>query len=179
LTPKRDGVYMYPESFSTDGGTLLVSRTVGARPWEIVRMSLATGRTDVLLHGAVDPVFSPDGSKIAFSRWLSKRARNGASETSGHVFMIRAGGGGLRQLTNGRGDDLFPSWDPSGERLAYVHYLPEGFGELAEFGFGSAVMQVNADGTCPRTVLTASPLTAFFGTAWQPGPGREAGRIAC
>ena len=40
-------------------------------------------------------------------------------------------------------------------------------------------MQVNADGTCLSTVLPASLDTAFFGVAWQPGPGREAGRIAC
>jgi Tol biopolymer transport system component len=179
LTPKRKGVYMYPESFSADGGTLLVSRTVGTRPWEVVRMTVATRKTEVLLHRADNPIFSPDASRIVFTRWLSRRAPDGTLETSSHIFTIRAGGGGLRQLTQGRGNDRFPSWDPSGERLAYVRYLPEGFGELAELGFGSAVIEVNADGTCPRAILPASPLTAFFGTVWQPGPGREASRIAC
>ncbi len=179
LTPEREGVYMFPESFSADGSTLLISRAIGSRPWEAVRMNLATGSSDVLLRGAVDPVFSPDGSKIAFIRWLRHRTPDGTPEMSSHIFTIEADGGGLRQLTTGSGNDLFQSWDPSGERLAYVHGLPEGFGELAELGFGSAVMQINANGTCPRTVLAASPLTAFFGTAWQPGPGREAGKISC
>ena len=179
LTPKRKGVYMYPESFSADGGTLLVSRTAGTRPLEVVRMTVATGKTEVLLHRADNPIFSPDASRIVFTRWLSRRAPDGTLETGSHIFTIRAGGGGLRQLTQGRGNDRFPSWDPSGERLAYVRYLPEGFGELAELGFGSAVIEVNADGTCPRAILPASPLTAFFGTVWQPGPGREASRIAC
>ncbi len=179
LTPTRDGVYVFPESFSADGTTLLISRSVGTRPWEVVRMSMATGKTDVLLRGAFDPIFSPDGSRIAFIRWVSGKLRDGTEETSTDIFTIRAGGGGLRRLTSGRGRALFQSWDPSGERLAYVRFAPEASGELAELGFGSAVMQVNSDGTCPRTVLAASPLTAFFGTAWQPGPGREAGRIAC
>ncbi len=179
LTPKRKGVYMYPESFSLDGGTLLVSRAVGNRPWEVVRMTVGTGKMEVLLRRADSPVFSPDASRIAFTRWLSRRAPDGTLETGSHIFTIRAGGGGLRQLTHGPGNDRFPSWDPAGERLAYVRYLPEGFGELAELGFGSAVIAVNADGTCPRAILPASPLTAFFGTVWQPGPGREAGRIPC
>jgi hypothetical protein len=39
-------------------------------------------------------------------------------------------------------------------------------------------MQINADGTCP-TKLLSSPRAKFFAPAWQPGSGREAGRIAC
>jgi hypothetical protein len=45
-------------------------------------------------------------------------------------------------------------------------------------------MQVNADGTCPSRI--SAPVlrpndhwVAFDFPVWQPGPGREAGRIAC
>lgn len=84
----------------------------------------------------------------------------------------------MRRLTNSRSNDLFPSWDPSGERLAFVRYRP-GHAELDEIGIGSALMQVNADGSCPSAVLGPSRGIGLYGAAWQPGPGREAGRIAC
>lgn len=69
------------------------------------------------------------------------------------------------------------TWDPSGERLAFVQ-----FGTVSEFwetfGFGNAIVQINADGTC-RTKVFSSRNAAAFGAAWQPGSGREAGRIVC
>jgi len=55
LTPARNGRWMFPSSFSPDGSNLLASRFVGRRPWEIVKIDLATGRTDVLLRRAFDP----------------------------------------------------------------------------------------------------------------------------
>jgi Tol biopolymer transport system component len=165
LTPERRGVFMWPESFTPDGSTLLANRYVGSHPLEVVEIQLGSGRIKTLLRHAIDPVYSPDGSKIALIH-------------QGHLSTMNAGGGGLRRLTSGRHSDYFPSWDPSGERLAFVSYPLEST-ELAELGFGSALMQVNADGTCLRTVLPATPSTGLFGAAWQPGPGREAGRIAC
>jgi hypothetical protein len=81
-------------------------------------------------------------------------------------------------LTSSPGSDYSQSWDPSGERLAFVRYLPEWL-EPEELGYGSAVMQVNADGSCLGVVLRPSLYVAFFGVAWQPGSGREAGRIEC
>ena len=84
----------------------------------------------------------------------------------------------MRRLTSGPKDDVFQSWDPSGKRIAFVRYRPEET-ESDEIGIGSAIMEVNADGSCLRPVLTPSRGIAFYGVAWQPGPGREAGRIAC
>jgi Tol biopolymer transport system component len=165
LTPERRGVFMWPESFSPDGSVLLANRSIGSRPLEVVEIRLGTGHVKTLLRHAVDPVYSPDGGKIALIH-------------QGHLFTMNAGGGGLRRLTSGRHSDYFPSWDPSGERLAFISYPPE-ITELAELGFGSALMQVNADGTCPRAVLPGTPSAALFGAAWQPGPERGAGRIAC
>jgi hypothetical protein len=45
-------------------------------------------------------------------------------------------------------------------------------------GLGDAVMEINADGSCATKVLFA-PKNAFLSPVWQPGPGREAGPIAC
>jgi hypothetical protein len=38
-------------------------------------------------------------------------------------------------------------------------------------------MEVNADGTC-LTRLLSIEVGNFYGSAWQPGPGRQAGPIA-
>jgi Tol biopolymer transport system component len=178
ITPVRKGLTLYAKSFSPDGSTLLASRAVGRRPWEVVQIELATGRTEVLLRHAVDPVYSPDGARIAFVRWHPLERRGDNVTEAASLFTIKAGGGGLRQLTSARGNDFFPSWDPSGKRLAFVRYRPE-VTELDELGMGSALMQVNADGSCLRTVLRPSRETGLYGAAWQPGPGREAGRLSC
>lgn len=176
ITPERIGLYMLPKSFSPDGSVLLASRAVRRKPWEVLEVRLGTGRVKVLLRHAMDPVYSPDGSKIALVRFT--RVKHRGNMTAAHLFTINATGGGLRRLTDSPRFDFFQSWDPSGERLAFVRY-PRGGTELEESGFGDAVMEVNADGTCLRTLMPASPFTAFFGAAWQPGPGREAGRIEC
>lgn len=178
ITPRRNGVLMYPASFSPDGRTLLVSRLVRRRPSEVVALRLDTTNMAVLLHGAEDPVYSPDGNHIAFIRWRRLEAENGGDGLTSDIFTVRAGGGGLRRITGGVGNDYSQTWDPSGERLAFVRYLPERF-EPDELGYGSAVLQVNADGSCLSPLLFPSANRAFFGVAWQPGPGREAGRIEC
>jgi Tol biopolymer transport system component len=67
-----------------------------------------------------------------------------------------------------------PSWDPSGERIAYLEYEGESAGESAD-----AVKQINADGTCDSIVVPALKQTLVGPLAWQPGSGREAGRIFC
>lgn len=179
ITPVRRGLYVYGKSFSPDGRTLLGSRAVGERPWEVVRLDMATKRISMLLHHAQDPVYSPDGSRIAFVRWSSRgRSHGGGIGESADIFTVNPGGGGLRRLTHVPGNDLFPSWDPSGERLAFVHFRPA-VTELDEVGIGSALMQVNADGSCADVVLGPTRKIGLYGAAWQPGPGREAGHIDC
>lgn len=178
ITPARRGLDVYAKSFSSDGKTLLGSRIVGQRPWEVVEIDMATRKITTLLRRAADPVYSPDGSRIAFVRWRSLKRQGGSVAESADLFTVKAGGGGLRRLTRDPGNDAYPSWDPSGERLAFVRYRPE-VTEDDEIDMGSTLMQVNADGSCPRAILGPSPKIGFYGAAWQPGPGREAGRILC
>lgn len=180
ITPARKGLYMVPGSFSPDGSTLLATRFAGRRQEEIVAVRLSTGEVETVLRHATEPVYSPDGTKFALLRWRPLRRRDGTRTVSSDIFTIRADGSGLRRLTNTRfQDEAYPSWDPSGERLAFVRYLPEPVeSELAEIGVGASVMQMNADGTCPQEILEPSVI-AIYGAAWQPGPGREAGRIDC
>lgn len=177
LTPSRDGLRMLPASLSPDGHTLLASRGAKGESWNVVKMHLATGEKDVFLRRASDPVYSPNGDRIAFIRWR-RIGKKSADEWTSDLFTVSSEGGGLRRVTRSPGSDYSQSWDPSGERLAFVRFLPERY-EPEGLGYGSAVLQVNADGSCLSPVLLSSLDAAFFGVAWQPGPGRGAGRIKC
>lgn len=170
LTPWRNGLEHFASSFSPDGTTLLATRHDDRRTDEAepVALRLDNGASTRLLVDGGFPVYSPDGSAIAL-------VREGPDEAT-DLYVLDAGG--LRRLTRSPGRlELFPSWDPSGQRLAYVRFSG-GNSEAASFGIGDALMQVNADGTCPTKTLSA-PGTGFYVPAWQPGPGREAGRIDC
>jgi WD40-like Beta Propeller Repeat len=168
LTQWRNGLEQYATSFSPDGSTLLVMRQDNERGGDLETVALRfDGRTSSLLVGeGILPVYSPDGSRIALFRF------HGRSEQS-DLYVIDADGANLRRLTHTPDrDEFFAGWDPSGERIAYSSFREFEPREAA------SIMAINADGTCPTEVLS-KPRVAFVGPVWQPGPGREAGRIEC
>jgi TolB protein len=181
VTALRRGLYLFPGSFSPDGSTLLASRFVEGRAEEdIVAVHLGTGEVETILRRAFEPVYSPDGTRLALIRWRPLTRRDGTRTVSSDIYTARADGTGLRRLTKTRfHDEAYPSWNPSGERLALVRNLPELVeNDLIELGIGASVMQMNADGSCPREILKPS-FVGIYGAVWQPGSGREAGRITC
>jgi Tol biopolymer transport system component len=178
LTRSRQGLRHVPSSFSADGSTLLATRfddNRGGRP-EPVALRLGTGGTTRLLADGYGPVFSPDGSKIALVREVGRRqsgGEEGGSWRTTDLFVLHAANGSLRRLTRTpHKEELFPSWDPSGERIAFTRFRGN------NYEWANSIVQVNADGSCETEVL-ARKRTVFYGAAWQPGPGREAGRIDC
>ncbi len=58
-----------------------------------------------------DPAWSPDGKRLAFTRTKNEYK-------SFQVYVMRADGGGVRRLTNGRFDER-PAWSPDGRWIAY------------------------------------------------------------
>jgi Tol biopolymer transport system component len=177
LTPWRDELKWVAYSFSPDGKTLLgtVDGPLTLEP-QPVALALDGSGLRRLADDGESPVYSPDGSKIALLRHSDDFSGKGVEDLD--LYVLNADGTGMRRLTHTPGlPELFPSWDPSGERLAYVR-LPGKRGDDSAFGYRSTLMQINADGSC-ATKVRSSQLTYYFAPAWQPGPGRGAGRIEC
>lgn len=183
LTPWGRDIPNVPSSFSPDGSVLGITRSSpqgGSAQAVALRVDGSGSR--VIATGAGSPVYSPDGSKIALLRlrripYHGHEKRAPKFEETTDLFVVNADGSSGKRLTRTRAIDLSPSWDPSGARLAYVAYSVDG-NDDSIFGFGDAIMQVNADGTCTTEVLSAAG-DAFLSPVWQPGTGREAGPIAC
>lgn len=174
----RLGFPVVPSSLSPDGSTL--AATAFDRGFEAVAIDLHTGRTSLLAREAEDPVFSPDGSQVAFVRWENWRA-GAVDNGKPPVYELRVTRVGdfprSRLLLRRKGLLAWPSWDPSGSRLSFTksHVFENGYSDPEA---GDKLMTINADGTCLTRVLTGPKLT-IYGSAWQPGVGREAGPISC
>jgi Tol biopolymer transport system component len=194
LTPWRDGVFLFPASFSPDGSRLAVSRRIDGRVADAVEIGLDGKLIRVLARRAYEPVYSPDGLSIAFLRGPTKAVtrhfppggRLKLSARLTDIFVRPSSGGALGRVTNTkRAAEEAPRWDPSGQRLAYTEWRPFDYAEESVeqqeaigFGFGRTVRTINADGTCPATILSGLD-SMHFAAVWQPGVGRAAGPVSC
>jgi TolB protein len=61
----------------------------------------------------VEAVWSPDGSRIAFSS-------NRESDDNYEIYIIDADGGNLQRLTDDPGVDWGPTWSPEGDQIAFA-----------------------------------------------------------
>ncbi len=180
LTPWREGLSNAPSSFSPDGAILAYSQVRENGAHRAMAKPVTGGPATVLARDATEPVFSPDGERVAFLRGHRASFKYRESRVAvflTDLFVARSDGSKARRLTKTpTATESFPSWDPSGSRLGYTEVDMRTGGGI--FGFGDAIVQINADGSC-RTGVLSAPRSAYFGPVWRPGPGREAGRIAC
>lgn len=167
-----------PSSFSPDGSKL--AGTVGWLGSNAVAVDLRTGHVSLLAREASEPVYSPDGSEVAFIRWKNWRT-SAIDDGSPPIDELRVTRVGTfprsRLLLRSHKLLAWPSWDPSGQRLAFTRtrVVENGYTDPKK---GDALMAINANGTCLKRVYS-DPETTLYGSAWQPGPGREAGPISC
>ena len=61
-----------------------------------------------------EPSYSPDGQRIALSRW---------DGTDYEIYTVNSTGGGEFQVTNNDMQDYSPDYSPNGEKIAYTHCL--------------------------------------------------------
>jgi Tol biopolymer transport system component len=183
LTPWRNGLVLTPWSFSPDGTSLLAESAgeeEGSQPG-IVSVPVGGGPPLPLVEEGVEPAYSPDGSAIAFvrPRWTDRVTLNLGRVPGGDLFIARADGSQPTRLTfTPDRREAHPSWDPSGERLAFAQ-LPARPTRVAQGrGTGSSIVQINSDGSCRDRLLFTRGIS-HREPAWQPGVGREAGPISC
>jgi len=124
--------------------------------WEILVMNVDSSMWDArnLTNNPADdlfPVWSPDGSRIAF---LSSRGGNRAN-----IYVMNADGSGLRRLTTDSVFAAYPySWSPDGSRLAFAagQYTGHIFVVTAD---GSGLIRLTND-----SVADGSPAWSLDGT---------------
>ena len=122
------------------GDDLYVTRVAGG---ERVRLT-----SDISRKG--EPVFSPDGEKIAFARMTA-----GAPEEE--ICTIATLGGDIIPVTR---SGSMPAWSPDGTRLTFVKRTA---GEAEALGI------VSLDGTEMHTILAGDAIYPFLGRpAWSP-----------
>lgn len=178
VTPWLRNRSIAPAGFAADG--TLVATLVGRRGSRLVAMDLAGGEVRTLARNGLSPAVSPDGSQIAFlrNRFRGKTSLGEPRLARTDLFTMPIAGGRARLVTRIKGGAGWPSWDPSGQRLALTGRRGVDFRQPVSLGQGNSLLEVNADGTC-LTRIFGTKRAIVSGAAWQPGPGREAGPISC
>jgi dipeptidyl aminopeptidase/acylaminoacyl peptidase len=127
-----------------EGGEKAEKKTKAAKPWVIDRLQfkadevgyldhrrthlyvfdLATKKMTQVTGGDYDdggPVWSPDGTKLAFS---SNRSADPDRNYNSDIWVVAADnadkGAKLTQITTNPGEDHSPAWSPDGKWIAYV-----------------------------------------------------------
>ncbi len=72
--------------------------------------------TNNTLSADSDPRWSPDGKRIAFTRYMDKEK----IQTSSELFIMNADGTHTQRLTHNNVADADPSWSPDGQHLAFT-----------------------------------------------------------
>jgi TolB protein len=145
-------------TWSPDGRQILFSRSEGNDGTYVITVPDGTdavgaepgsgSERQLLDFRVLEPAWSPDGNRIAFG-----------SDHEGFraIYVMDAGGGNVKKLSNTRAGENCPTWSPDGTRIAFASWR-DGDGEI---------YVVDADGGNLQK-LTDNRFEDEF-PAWQPG----------
>lgn len=154
----RGTVYISSPRWSPDGSTILYSRLSGdfdgGEPprRELYAVAVAGGRSRRIAKNASAGIWSPDGSRIAFT---------GGRGEQDELYVMNADGHSRIRLTTNKGDDGDPAWSGDGHWIAFSsdrNYPDGGRPEL---------YSIRPDGTC-LTWLTNGTARSTA-PDWEPG----------
>jgi Tol biopolymer transport system component len=94
------------------------------------------------------PVWSPDGRRIAFA------APGVGEEKNADIFVVNADGSGLINLTEDSDEDFQPAWSPDGQHIAFV-------------ASGGIIYAIDVSGKEITTIFSSSTIGAA-GPTWSP-----------
>jgi len=93
-----------------------------------------------------DPDWSPDGTKIAFTRH-SAPALDPRNPSDAEIYVINPDGKGLTRLTFNDYEERAPQWSPDGSRIVFMARVGPPPAPNAPLGGNFEVCVMNADGT--------------------------------
>ena len=145
-------------SLSPDGTRVVyIGPSVNGPADGLYIMDLASGNTTFLSgtrSGDINPLWSPDGSRIAFTRGPSSGLIGAPG--SYNIFVVNPDGSSLRQLTDDGNASYAMTWMPDGKQLLYsivsrdgssLHSMDVQTGEVSLFsGISSGSLGVSPDG---------------------------------
>lgn len=95
-----------------------------------------------------DPVWSPDGTKIAFAVVTNQ------DEMKGDIYLMNADGSGRQQLTSLKGLAFAPTWSPDGKRIAFTSTVPAADVPAKPGPPQYHIYLIDADGKNPKQLVS-------------------------
>jgi uncharacterized repeat protein (TIGR01451 family) len=128
-------VFQSDRDFQSDSDNPIYGMDIYVMNWD----GSAQTRLTYTAYDDVAPVWSPDGTKIAF-----QSTRNGVNS---QIYIMNADGSGQVNVSNSSANDIQPAWSPDGTKIAFAS-------DRDQPGFPS-IYVMNANGT-NQTRLTFS-----------------------
>ena len=153
VTKPTDARTFRTELAWSGAGSILYSRALIFNRRGVLSVRPDGTKLSRLELGAREPAYSPDGRSIAFIV-----NANPSISVRGELFVMRADGTGVRQLTRSVGQEHSPSWSPDGSRVVFTRYVPN--------ESRVALYTIRADGT--GLVRLHAATAASTEPAWSP-----------
>jgi len=115
----------------------------------------------------VEPVFSPDGTQIAFARIIDEGAEGAEAPQVNSLHVVNLDGSDLREVVGPRAGLEHPDWSPDGQWLGFN--INPGEVSLPDSG---ALVVVRPDGKALHVLRAPTHNLRFFKIAWSPNGHR-------